>query len=525
MGYTENEHTFTAAPMKKNSIFKRISPPTVAVLAVCAMASAALVAELTISTDSTTRSTSTNTSTQSSSSKNSSVAGATGNDDCYLQVVTCPTLSAACATQPYAVTLKCADPRCVAGQCINKKVVDDRQGFMLQEICTLRTNPCPAYDVNCYATSTISRIDCEDDRCEDHEEYGHTCEKTTAMTDLAGVIVGLTADLPVVESEDTSGDNEKSSASSQRSLTTLTRCPDGWTLRCSDGNLCSCISQTVTGQQNDGEDRSGPSLDEDDNDDNQRTGEAAGCFDQNGFWTTDRTRCAADQSRYFGPIPTVVQTSSARIDALPLDTSATTDVYRQAIDEKFVPPSVLDERQRTLIASASTALERLDLILGGNLLPEEDAAQIRAAAESLRATLSELNEGMVDARALEQAAEDSRAALADAQEILTEVAPAPREPSSLLQKFDHIFLVLPEMIILLQNEQVPLTQDIIAPYGEGYELYAELRPACESDPDECVRLQPVLDTLTSMMDGVRSALTQAGKSYLEENIRALFQRT
>lgn len=125
---------------------------------------------------------------------------------------------------------------------------------------------------------------------------------------------------------------------------------------------------------------------------------------------------------------------------------------------------------------------------------------------------------------IQDKAREVREALATAQNSLLASMPEQREPSSLISKFDKIFATLPDVIMLFQQEQIPLTQAIIAPYGEATVIYAQLKPVCEMDAGECVRLQSVFDRLQSMMDAMKQAMADAGKSNLEDQINLMFQQ-
>lgn len=191
------------------------------------------------------------------------------------------------------------------------------------------------------------------------------------------------------------------------------------------------------------------------------------------------------------------------------------ELIRKKIEKRFIPDERLLERREKLLANITQAIGRLSLLQQQEVLPPEINAHVVSGTEYLKQVSASLAEE-TNLQELQKRAEEVREYLDQAQELvqigMQETGfPLQRDPSALTSRLDRIFRTIPYAFTLMQQEGITVSADLVEAFQAAQTQYDAFKPACASDPDECLTFTEVVASLEPIIASMKNTIDAAGR--------------
>jgi len=208
------------------------------------------------------------------------------------------------------------------------------------------------------------------------------------------------------------------------------------------------------------------------------------------------------------PLPTPQATEEQRAEETRL---------RDMIEEKLVSREYLEEQREQLLDNVDEAADRLRYLASTDL-PSDVRKEIAGTIQWLgdvRGAAAEEPRSLEDLQIRAQAV---HARLAETQEVLTTALRSPQDPpptpNRLLAAADRIFLALPEVFALLQEEGIAVPAGSIMSFNTAQTLYGAIREQCLADEDACARIGETVPHLEQVLGTLKDTLKKAKREDL-----------
>lgn len=355
-----------------------------------------------------------------------------------------------------------------------------------ETMCIVQSSPCLPTDPSCLSPVSLEQVSCDDMKC-----VAGACTRMTVLVDQNDTIVsnvasgtsGTSGGSGKKTDDEKKEDVEKHENENKETGTTKEKAADG----------------TVSIQ----------------------TTKALGCFDENGQWTTDRSKCASDQKKFVEPTSSGTSGQSQNTEP----TKEEQKVVEQTIEAQFVPDTRKTALAQHILSSTVEAIGRIGRILQNPLLPPATKTALERRLESLRSVQNIVSTSDQSIRDLQILADSVSNDLNGVQESITEwMESNPRNfPVTVTDRLDRIFTALPSIFGILLQEGIPLESSIMDAYLVAQQTYDPIHTECTSNSASCGKLTQVLDALEPVYAGIRLSLEKAGRTDLEQQIDSLLQ--
>jgi hypothetical protein len=429
----------------------------------------------------------------------SSNRSSSGGDSCIRRAFECKdgATGANCLKRMRHEEVSCTDDSCIGHTCIARDIFFNTMTFeswdlgdlpgpfpRTETMCVIKKSDCPANDTSCLSDLTFEQISCVDTAC----TLSSDCDRITVQVDKNDAIVSQ------VISKSSSSINQLGNTSSMN-----------------NGSRSSSMSSSGLPFNMDF-----PPFNENTNTTDNRT---LGCFADDGTWTTDRTKCAADQSRFLNPQTGGGNSSQASINP---------DI-RAAIERRFVPDNERSEKVRILVENVRSAIDRLSRIANAGILSVDVTGEVSATVNWLKEVESAYANSDRTIDDIELQSANVRIRVEHVQRLIDDDFAQSgvlenRNPETLLSKTDKIFDVIPTAFSIMQEEGVTLTTPMLDFYLKAKNAYDAIKPSCQMTPDECLRLREVVEPLQQLVDAMKEAIDLAGRQDVADKIDLLFQQ-
>jgi len=255
-----------------------------------------------------------------------------------------------------------------------------------------------------------------------------------------------------------------------------------------------------------------------------------GCFKPDGTWTTVRTECDSDQSKYIDQRNASTLLPPALQNTTTVFTTTQEVQVREKIEQRFYSDGEREFQLNSLLTTAGDAAQQLGVLRERQeLLPMEVITRVGETIEWLNQIVATFSEGTHSVNEIRQQAEDVRARIAATQTLVGSALQQSgirieRKPETLLTKMDRIFATIPGAFSLMQEEQVPIPAEALQYFLGAQEQYKAIKPECMADTNACLKLSDVISTLEQMIVYVKDSIQKAGKPELEQRINVLLQQ-
>lgn len=193
------------------------------------------------------------------------------------------------------------------------------------------------------------------------------------------------------------------------------------------------------------------------------------------------------------------------------------------IEEKIVDQGERDSQRTQLLASIGEAIDRLTVLRERHVLPAEINTSLEGTSAWLAQVQQVFTEGSPSLEDIQIQAEALRVRLEETQTLVRAALEQngmtqARKAEDLTNKFDRVLSAIPFIYALFQQNAVAMPQDATDAFNEASGLYNDIKPTCLENENECLRLSDVITALERAVLSVKQALSDAGKSDLEEQI-------
>jgi hypothetical protein len=447
--------------------------------------------------------TDTNTNANTNTSGTSGNTGTSGNSGnggglgkCMLQQFACKSeANASCFKRVRTREVNCSDSICNTSNCVSRAIffgtsqlkewdVGNLKGPFprAETMCILRSSSCPQSDPSCFGDTTFEQISCENTRCVGNQ----FCIRSQVFVDANDNMVS----------------NAKPAAENNGQGNT-------------DDKLPFNLNLPEFSLNEKGEDRNETIKAID-------TGRPNGCYTPEGVWTTEREKCARDQSPFLDPAFTgISNTPSLTADP------AREIAVRMKIEERFFPAEERALQLRSLLDSITGAIARLEQLKNMPNLPVENVAQIAATLEWMKQIETTYATGEHTIDAIRQQANALREKLTQTQTMVASVLQqagivVTKKPDSVLTGLEKILAEVTPAFQLMQEEGVTVPTEAYGLYLAAESSFAETNTACATNADACANLSEVIRLLEEMIAHLKTAINAAGKPDLEMRISEMF---
>lgn len=394
--------------------------------------------------------------------------------------------------------ISCNDSACTGSSCMRSDVfyasytlqpwdIGELKGPFprTEPMCVITRSSCAPTDTNCISAVTIEQISCDDPAC-----TSGLCTRSTVLVDKDDIIVS--ASTVTTSGSETQKEEEEKRQEEVKKAEEQAK------------------EEAQKQQENTGSNTGTSNTD-------IRTQPALGCFDAQGIWTTDRTKCATNQQPYVEPQAST-QSGQGSTEKPEERTKA-----EKEIEDKFVPETRRTALVQNLLSSTTEAVGRIDRLLENPTLPPDAREELQKTQEVLRTVQRTVSDEQTvkDLQGLADTASKGLESVQETAERLGTTAITP--PTTVLSRLERILAGLPSIFGLLLNEGVPVDSMIIDGYLSAQSVYDRVQPACVQQPDTCSDLSQVIDALEPVFAGLRLSLETSGRSDLEVQIEALLQ--
>lgn len=452
-----------------------------------------------------------------SRSQTSSNASAANNGKCILTKFECKdgAESANCFKRMRSKEVSCEDRTCVNGSCMtsmlffmsNQLQPWDTEGLKgpfprTETMCQIRKSSCLPGDTTCLSDVTFEQTSCNDPRC----STAGSCTQSTVKVDGNDNIIGETR---------TTGGTTTTTATDRSTGNGLPVEMEFPQYNAQDRTVAGSTESSTTQQ---------PGVE-------QRR--ALGCFRPDGTWTTVRTECDADQSKYIDQrnaqtlTPPADRTTTG--PAVVFDAAHEAEV-REKIEERFFSYEERKVQLDALLSTASNAVERLQILRNRQeLLPQDVISKVIETIEWLNQIQATFSEGTHSVDEIRQQAEDVHVRISATQILVTNALQQSgvvieRRPETLLTKMDRIFAAIPNALSLMQSEAVVIPAQALQHFLDAQNAYKAIKPECEANADACLKLSQVIDYLEPMIALLKESINSSGKPELIDQINILMQQ-
>lgn len=255
---------------------------------------------------------------------------------------------------------------------------------------------------------------------------------------------------------------------------------------------------------------------------------AGACFREDGSTAVNREECDVDQGRHFGLRP-----GDTGHGAPP------SALIEEKMQEHFGPFTQPSTHGPNVIEIIGEALQRL----GSKVSMFADQPDIQS---QIRETIRWLSQVLADYADREPSAEESMQLADEIQSRLESImtvmggssmqyghggqrggvtmmmGPPPGMAKGIIMMMEHMMSKLPMIITIFEENGIPVLSDAHRAVQEAQALFKEIRPACESNPMNCMRLREVAVILESRMrPPMEQAMMASGNMQLGMQIQKM----
>jgi hypothetical protein len=430
---------------------------------------------------------------------------------------------ALCLKRLRSRVVSCNESACAAGGCISAteffltRIFQRWDLGMLpgpfpraETMCMLSRSDCADGDSSCLSDVSVEQVSCDNKDC-----VGDACKRVLVLVDERDSIVGASSPniVPSGEKDKNGGKNNEGKNNDEEIV---------WEGNENNGN-------DIFGSEGHGsaEDKVKEVM--------QKI--ERGCFAPDGGWTTDRSGCDPDQTKFLN-LGNPVRNESP-LPASPAQGPSIQQAFndnpeekeaRKEIEKQFFPNEKRLEQVGELREQVQTAIGRMNQLINSGLLPSEAKIRLQGTVSLLQQqqddgtmeSLQSLDEIREEAEVVKEQLGDTQVVIA--QSLAQAGVYVERKPETLITKMDRVMNAIPRAISLLLQNQLKVNEQFIASFVSAQKAYEILRPRCLENTDQCLQLSEVVSMVEPVVGNMREALQLSGRTDLETQIDLMFQK-